>query len=610
MKYVHYFAFFFLSLWVSSAAAIVGGVEAELADSPGQVALIDLDRSATGCSASEIFCKQYCSGVLIAPRWVLTAAHCADDGVITGKIRVVAGTTDLYNATSAHVSTVAQKYVHPQYGEGATFANDIALLRLTDPLPVSSSFASLVDGAAFTHLQSIAATTNDEVRAAGWGRLSSNGDFPKTLRRVDLDLWGDSLCAAQHSTSYIPGTMLCVMEDHPELVEQDDAGDLSPLDVDGEGACNYDSGGPLSYFHQGHWQVVGLVSFAPSGNCASKTEPSVFTRVLPFVPWIEQTIRIAGDAIGDLALAVSGDKNKGQGFSAQITVRLSNESQLPPGSLASSPAIVGAGFTILAPDAGSISVVGIPDVSCAYVPNGIRCISTTSLPRTGTNFRQATFTIAPKYPNFDQAIDVSVSAFNDPSNQLFDYRLGNNNVVHRVVYSDRPDIALTVAGFSQSLVNVTGSHADGRVWVIGKIANNSTLVAANTSLQAALPAGFTFESWEGLPECSTESCSLLLNPGEAREFKLRAFVPNAVAGTVALSLAAAEGDYPSGDTAASVNVTFSSVGDDSVDIPDGPGTPSTPGTPVAGSSGGGAIDTMWLLLLVALVAAGRRRSIR
>lgn len=608
MKFSRWFLFVLFSVLATPSLAIVGGVTATASDSPGQVALVDLGRSTEGCSASELFCKQYCSGVLIAPRWVLTAAHCADDGVITGYIRVVAGTTDLYTATPAQTYTVAQKYVHPDYGVGATYANDIALLRLNDSVPAGLSFASLADSAAFTHLQSIADATNDEVRSAGWGRLSSSGAFPKVLRRVDLDLWDDAVCDARYNvglTRYISGAMLCVIEDHPEVIEQDDAGDLSPLDEEGEGVCNYDSGGPLSYSYQGRWQVVGIVSFAPSGDCASKTVPSVFTRVLPFVPWIEQTIRIAGDKIGDLALTVSGDTSKGQGFPAQITVRLSNESQLPAGSMATSPAIVGAGFTVLAPHAASINIVGTPaGLNCAFVTEGIRCTSTTDLPRTGTNFRQAVFTITPLYNSIDQAVNVSVKSFNDASNNLWDYRVANNDITQRIVFSDSPDIALTVAGFSQALVNTTASHTDGRAWVIGKIMNRSGIASATVDLQAVLPAGYTFESWEGLPECSAVDCSLTLSAGEQREFKLRVFVPDAVSGTVALSASAQVGDYPTGDTDATVNVAFNVVVDDSVVV--GPGTPPViPPSQVGG--GGGAFD-FWLLSGLVLVLGIRRRT--
>lgn len=590
--------FFAFSLWFVSLPtfAIVGGVAASATDSPGQVALVDVSRSAEGCTASELFCKQYCSGLLIAPSWVLTAAHCADDGAMTGNIRVVVGTTDLYGADISQVITVQRKYVHPDYARSAAYDSDIALLHLSTPVASSTMLASLVSDTAFNQLETTASTTNDEVRAAGWGRLSSAGAFPKTLRRVDVDLIDDAVCDARFNvglTRYIASSMLCVIEDQPEAIEQDDAGDLSPLDEEGEGVCNYDSGGPLSYFYQGQWQVVGLVSFAPSGDCASKTIPSVFTRVLPFVPWIEQTMRLAGEAVGDLALTVSGNATELPAAISTVTVRLSNNSQLPPGSPATSPAITGVGFTLTAAGAASVAVVASPaGLSCVAITDGLRCTSTSAL--AAGAFREANFTITPAAG--DQHLDVQVVSFNDASNNLFDYRSANDRVTHSIIFSDKPNISLVSVGFSQVLVNTTASHTDGRAWIIGTLSNHSGSVSATTELQAVLPAGFEFEAWEGLPECSAVNCSLTLNAGEQREFKLRVFVPDAVSGTVALSASAQEGDYPTADTAASVAVAFNVVVDDSVVV-----TPPTTGQPGVVATGGGALDALSLLSLMVLL---------
>jgi hypothetical protein len=65
----------------------------------------------------------FCSGTLISPTHVLTAAHCAE--VIEGPL---AGTFEL----DSGVYTTAAIFIHPDY-DPTTSANDIAILELTEP---------------------------------------------------------------------------------------------------------------------------------------------------------------------------------------------------------------------------------------------------------------------------------------------------------------------------------------------------------------------------------------------------------------------------------------------------------------------------------------------
>lgn len=595
-------------LLVRVAEAIVGGVPATLADAPGQVALVDLSRPTdASCAASEIFCKHYCAGVALSPYWVLTAAHCVDDGVVVGNLRVVHSVADIFAATEADTVQVEQKYVHPAYAGVAPFAADVALLRLASPVP--GPYATLIDQTGFSGLLAVAAGMNDEVRATGWGRLSSEGAFPKQLRRVNLDLVDDAQCLSRYNTGamtrYIASQMLCVLEDSPSAIEPDDAGDLTPLDEEGEGVCNYDSGGPLQYREDGQWRVVGLVSFAPRGNCASSDLPSVFTRVPAFLGWIEETVRLSGVNFGDIGLRISGDRARPVASAATITVRLFNGSQLPPGSPATSPALTGVGFRLRVEGDASIALASpVAGLSCVAVTGGLDCSYSTAM--AAGVMRDAAFTITPAAGN--QQVLVTAGAVVAAGNSLVDYRPGNNERTWRLLFSNQPDLRLQVDGFAQVLVNTTTSKTDGRAWVLGTIRNESPLVATgDLSLQAVLPAGYVWEAWEGLPACTAEACMLpALAAGEERLFRLRVFVPEAAPGDIQLIVSSPAGDFPAlrdgaPDTEVLQSVAFNVVWDDSVEVPPVDPPPPPPGKV---DSGGGA---PWPWFLVGLGVLLRRR---
>src|SRR5688500_18515972 len=63
---------------------IVGGREAEPGAWPWQAALVQ-------AQSANAFNGQFCGGTLIAPEWVLTAAHCVDAGEEPGELHVVLG---------------------------------------------------------------------------------------------------------------------------------------------------------------------------------------------------------------------------------------------------------------------------------------------------------------------------------------------------------------------------------------------------------------------------------------------------------------------------------------------------------------------------------------
>jgi secreted trypsin-like serine protease len=264
---------FFLVLGVSSlalaraqpAGAIIGGSPAPTGTWPW-VAFISVPAS-DGVDS--------CSGSVVAPSVILTAAHCVvDESTDTiyqpSQLTVTTGRIDIADASTGQVLAVSKVAVYPTFHLG-TLRGDVALLQLSSPtgapgLPIARPGDALVAYAA-----------GDATITAGWGvEDPSMGVEPTRLNTVALAVRSDAHCAAElglvRPWGYDPSTMYCAAEPGLEV-----------------GTCSGDSGGPaIRVRASGRAVEVGVVSW----NQAGCVHPDVFARVASLAHWLTPEITL------------------------------------------------------------------------------------------------------------------------------------------------------------------------------------------------------------------------------------------------------------------------------------------------------------------------------
>lgn len=222
---------------------IVGGQEATPGSAPHQVSL-----QLKGFG-------HFCGGSIIADRWILTAAHCVE-GQTPGQLNVLVGTNSLKDGGELFES---DKFIQHKRYNRPQFHNDIALIRLKSKLQFSDTVQSI-------GYSEKTVGASEPVTLTGWGRTSAWGPVPTNLQTINLTSIGNAECKQRS-----PGA------------ENVDIGHICTLTKTGEGACNGDSGGPLT--HAG--QLIGVVNF---GVPCAKGYPDAYARVSYYHEWIRTNI--------------------------------------------------------------------------------------------------------------------------------------------------------------------------------------------------------------------------------------------------------------------------------------------------------------------------------
>lgn len=198
-----------------------------------------------------------CGASILSDRFLLTAAHCrllgsqADDYQIAVGIHMKNDTGVRYNVSKFimhpdHIPLPINKVTH-----------DIALLVLDKPIRLDKNTKTIEIDPNFIG-------ENVKATLAGWG---SSLDHYEGLKYIELTTMANRKCSKQLPRGLVKDEMVCAYSGRF-----------------GEGVCLGDSGGPLMVDNK----LIGISSWA---KICAIGYPDGFTRVSPYVKWIEQVMK-------------------------------------------------------------------------------------------------------------------------------------------------------------------------------------------------------------------------------------------------------------------------------------------------------------------------------
>ena len=237
--------------------SVVGGTPADPAQYPYTVAIFRKG-------------KMHCSGSVIAPTKVLTAAHCLFGFNLTN-FQVITGRPDLRNPSVGLTVGVTGGHVHPDFEQ--TGLHDVGVLDLAQPVSVTPV------GLATPELNSGTTFPGAQLHVSGYGATKPFGTHLSPFDKTTVEIVRtDQRCLRAYSRDlFAPDSMICALG-----AKRKNPGKFKIH----TSACSGDSGGPLVADTPAGPVEVGTVSFG-GALCGLSGTPAVYSRISSSVDFIK-----------------------------------------------------------------------------------------------------------------------------------------------------------------------------------------------------------------------------------------------------------------------------------------------------------------------------------
>uniref|UniRef100_A0A8C6Y570 Peptidase S1 domain-containing protein n=1 Tax=Naja naja TaxID=35670 RepID=A0A8C6Y570_NAJNA len=216
-----------------------------------------------------------CGATLIAPQWLVSAAHCFPKVNEISLYDVILGSYQLKNPSpDIQVRQIDQVIKYPDFNEEGS-QGDVALVKLKVPVLYSRTVRPICLPAS-----SVSFPEGMTCTVTGWGHTHETTSLPPpmTLQQLEVPIIGLDTCRCLYRRNPDPEDSHTLHRDM-----------MCAGFVEGKkDACQGDSGGPLSCLVDNAWFLGGIVSWGDS--CGAVNRPGVYIQVPLYANWIKENV--------------------------------------------------------------------------------------------------------------------------------------------------------------------------------------------------------------------------------------------------------------------------------------------------------------------------------